>query len=114
MHVLPPIFWIFGETLLNKTIKGRRTQWLRRRNRRRICLQNSSNQTCLALTGKSFSCSSHFIKDCTKGKNIGSRICITSFQLFRRHVLQRSQNRSFCSQRTLLCCKRRNTNDRLC
>src|SRR5260370_8444441 len=58
---------------------------------------------CCNKAGFGFCCecctaSPHLVEQSTEGENVRSRICFFALQLFGSHVLEGSENGSFCSQ----------------
>src|SRR5215831_7520470 len=95
---MPPLCRILREAPLDDVIQS---EWESRndaRGYRWINRQNRRYQTSLAFSLESSAARDHFVEHRAKRKDIGTGVGVLAFELLRRHVLQRPENRARSGQ----------------
>lgn len=101
MGCLPSLFRIFLETNLDHVLECRRSHGLQPSHRRWLPLQNGGNETGLVFSLECLAAGCHFVENRAQSKNVGADVGLFPFDLFGRHVLERSENGAR-SRKTLL------------
>jgi hypothetical protein len=95
---LPTIVWIFRETFRHDTIERRGRERADARNQRRLAVHDRADQACVALALERLPCREHLESHRSECEDVRACVCLPPFDLFRRHVLKRAQNRSLRRQ----------------
>ena len=99
MRGLAALVGIFRQAIAHQAIQQSRRQRLQLRDRRRLVLKNRRDQAGFTLGLESPASGDHFIDHGTEGEDVAARIRLFALELFRRHVLQRADNRSLPGER---------------
>jgi len=98
MHGVVAALGILGQTAAHESLQPHRCQGLHR-HRRRVGRQNRTHQTRVTLALEYSPAGHHLIQHRAKGPDVTARVGFLALQLFRRHVLRRSENRAFEGER---------------
>ena len=102
MRTLPAVFAILGETLRHDVFECGRRQRLQLRHRHWFAADDRRDQARARLAIECTAAGRHLIEDASEGEDVRTRIGIDPFELFGRHVLERSDDRSFLGERFVL------------
>ncbi len=96
---LPALVGILREAGLDDPVESGRRRGLDRRDRRRLGVQDRSDERRLARAGERPLPCRHLVEHGAEGEDVRSRVRLLALELFGRHVLQRPQDRPFLRQR---------------
>ena len=91
---LPAVVRVFGQALSHHAPK----RWAESLNvieRGRLRVEHGGHHGSGAAAVERSFADQHFVEDRAKCKDIGSRVNLLAFELLRRHVVQRAENRAF-------------------
>src|SRR5262249_5643683 len=91
-RVLPALIGTLDEAFFDNVVQEERSGWLNRQRGCWILRQDCGDQAGLASSLESPFASDHLVHDRSESKDIRTSIGFLTFELFRRHVLQRSDN----------------------
>lgn len=100
---LPALIGILREASPDQMFQRRRRHALKRRHRLRFVLQDCGNQAYLRLCRERLFAGHHLVQQRAEGKDVRARIGVFAFDLFGRHVLQRTEDGPFARE----CCPSR-------
>jgi hypothetical protein len=96
---LPAVVRIFGEASGKRAIDRHRHVGYDLDERRRLVFQDRADHVRLGRAVERLLRGDHFVHEGAKGEDVRARVCVLSFDLLRRHVLERSEDRAFACQR---------------
>src|SRR5262245_14397750 len=97
---LPTLVRIFREASFDDGVERRRQCRRQHGYRRWLTFENRGHEINLSLRFERFTTGDHLVQNSAKGKYVGPRIGFFAFELLRRHVLERAENRPFGSEST--------------
>ena len=93
---------ILGQARAHQVIERRRRDGHDLRDRRRLALEDGGEQTRLALAGEDALARDHFEEHRAEREDVRARVRFRAFDLLRRHVLERAEDRALGGERGTL------------
>ena len=95
VRAVPPILGILGQRFADEAIERGGRHRLQAGDRRGLVAQDRGDQGCSTSALERFLTRRHLVEHGAEGEDVGERIGFLAFELLRRHVLDRSENRPF-------------------
>ena len=101
MRRLHALVRVLRKTALDQAVEQRRARRLDRGNRRRLRRHDRRDERRPARRGERFAPRRHFVQHRSESEDVGAGVDFLSFELFRGHVLDRTEDRSLLGQARL-------------
>ena len=93
-RILPALVGVLREASRDDVVERGRRRRLQLGHRARLVLENRGDEAGVRDAGEGAPSRDHLVEDQTEGEDVGARIRIPAFDLFRRHVLDGPEDRA--------------------